>query len=55
MRYRANRSYSSKEMWEIEIRHEGLNKYRKIRGSDQAVVEEKAFMQQREWEDIWSK
>ena len=42
-------------MWEIEIRHEGLNKYRKIRGSDQAVVEEKAFMQQREWEDIWSK
>ena len=43
------------EMWEIEIRHEGLNKYRKIRGSDQVVVEEKAAMLQHEWDEAWGK
>lgn len=42
-------------MWEIEIRHEGLNKYRKIRGSDKYVVEQKAVMQQREWDEAWQK
>lgn len=40
-------------MWEIEIRHEGLNKYRKIRGSDRYVVEHKAIAQQLSWDEMW--
>ena len=31
-----------REMWEIEIRHNGLNKYRHIRGSDKYIVQQKA-------------
>lgn len=44
-----------REMWEIEIRHEGLNKYRKIRGSEKYVVEQKAEMQRREWDEMWQR
>ena len=44
-----------REMWEIEIRHEGLNKYRHIRGADRYVVEQKAAAQQRAWDEIWKK
>ena len=43
------------EMWEIEIRHEGLNKYRHIRGSDRYVVEQKAQAQRLAWDEIWVK
>ena len=42
-------------MWEIEIRHEGLNKYRHIRGTDRYVVEQKAAAQQRAWDEMWEK
>jgi Restriction endonuclease len=42
-------------MWEREVTHNGLNKYRKIRGTDRRVVEQKADMQMRAWEDIWEK
>lgn len=44
-----------REIWEIEISHEGLNKYRHIRGTDKYVVERKAAEQQRTWEEMWEK
>lgn len=42
-------------MWEIEIRHEGLNKYRHIRGSDRSVVEHKAEAQLASWNELWER
>ena len=39
----------------IEIRHEGLHKYREIKGSDQHVVEQKAYVQNKQWEEMWIK
>lgn len=43
------------EMWEIEVRHEGLNKYRYIKGSDKDAVEKKALMQRLVWDEMWDK
>jgi len=43
------------EMWEIEVRHEGLNKYRHIRGSDRNIVEQKADAQRLAWDEMWEK
>lgn len=42
-------------MYEIEIRHDGLHKYRHIRGSDRDVVEQKARVQQAAWNEMWEK
>ena len=42
-----------KGMWESEIRHEGLGKYRHIRGSDRHVVEQKAAYQAAQWDQQW--
>ena len=42
-------------MYYIEIRHEGLHKYREIKGSDKHVVEQKAFVQKKQWDDMWRK
>ena len=42
-------------MWEIEVRHGGLNKYRHIRGSDKYVVEQKAAAQEQAWDQMWKK
>ena len=42
-------------MYEIEVRHEGLNKYRHIRGSDKHIVEKKATTQQLTWNEMWKK
>ena len=44
-----------REMWEIEVSHAGLNKYRHIRGSDQHVVEQKAAAQRLVWDEMWDK
>jgi len=44
-----------REMWEIEVRHEGLNKYRHIRGSDRNIVEQKADVQRLAWDEMWEK
>ena len=44
-----------REMWEIEVRHEGLNKYRHIRGTDKYVVEQKAAAQRLAWDEMWAK
>ena len=46
---------SSKFMYEIEIRHRGLNKYRHIKGSDKYIVEQKARVQQQVWDEMWEK
>lgn len=42
-------------MYRIEIRHEGLNKYREIKGNDPYVVNQKARMQELQWEEQWRK
>jgi restriction system protein len=42
-------------VWEIEISHEGLNKYRHIRGANKDVVEQKAAAQLKTWEEMWEK
>lgn len=42
-------------LYEIEIRHEGLNKYKVIRGKDWYIVEQKAEMQKRVWDEMWEK
>ena len=44
-----------RDMWEIEVRHTGLNKYRHIRGSDRSVVDSKARAQQHQWDEMWEK
>ncbi|MEL4249530.1 hypothetical protein AAEH72_00700 [Shewanella xiamenensis] len=45
----------TRQMWEIEIRHEGLNKYRHIRGSDRNIVVQKAAVQELKWKEEWGK
>lgn len=42
-------------MYEIELQHDGLNKYRVIRGRDKYVVLQKAEMQKRAWDEMWEK
>ncbi|MED1865840.1 restriction endonuclease [Fictibacillus nanhaiensis] len=42
-------------MYEVEIKHEGLNKYRVVKGSDRYVVEQKANTQLKQWEEMWRK
>ncbi len=41
--------------YQIEIRHDGLHKYRLIKGTDRYVVEEKAAAQKRAWDEMWEK
>jgi len=42
-------------MFYIEMRHEGLKKYRRIQGSDKEVVEAKATMLEALWNELWEK
>ena len=42
-------------MWEITVRHDGLNKYRHIRGNDKYVVEQKAAAQRAIWNEMWQR
>lgn len=42
-------------IWETTVTHEGLGKYRHIRGSDQNVVAMKALHQQQQWEEQWQR
>ncbi|WML38139.1 restriction endonuclease [Neobacillus sp. OS1-2] len=42
-------------MYEIEVSHKGLNKYRVIRGNNKYVVQQKAEMQIKTWEEMWEK
>lgn len=45
----------SRVTWEIEVRHDGLNKYRHIKGTDKHVVKQKAAAQLRAWDEMWEK
>ena len=38
-------------MYEMEVRHSGLGKYRYIKGRDKYVVEQKARAQQIQWDN----
>lgn len=42
-------------MFEREIRHEGLNKYKIIKGKNWYVVQQKVEMQKREWDEMWKR
>ncbi len=42
-------------MYYIEVRHEGLHKYRLIKGNDKYVVEQKARAQQLQWDEMWAR
>ncbi|CAM3870003.1 restriction endonuclease [Mesobacillus thioparans] len=42
-------------MYWIEVRHEGLHKYRVIKGNNRYVVEQKAYLQEKQWEEMWKK
>jgi len=42
-------------MWQREIRHEGLNKYRLIKGETEAIVNIRAEMQGRIWNEQWAR
>lgn len=44
-----------KDMYEIEVTHGGLNKYRHIRGSDKYVVEQKARVLKTQWDEEWAR
>jgi restriction system protein len=42
-------------MYQIEVSHKGLNKYRVIKGNNLYVVQQKAEMQSRTWDEMWEK
>jgi len=44
-----------RQMYQIEVKHSSLNKYRNIRGSDIYVVEQKARMLNAQWDEEWSR
>jgi len=44
-----------RKIYEIEVRHEDLKKFRLIRGSDRYVVEQKAIAQGLAWDEMWGK
>ena len=44
-----------RELWRVEVRHEGLNKYREIKGPDRWVVDERAAAQRAQWDEQWAR
>jgi restriction system protein len=42
-------------MYQIEIRHKKLNKYRHIRGSDKYIVQQKAEALELSWKEMWKR
>lgn len=45
----------ARPMWEIKIEHKGLGKIRVIRGSDKSIIERKAYLQEKTWNEQWEK
>jgi restriction system protein len=43
------------ETYEIEVRHDGLHKFRVIRGKDHYEVQQKAIAQQEAWDEMWER
>jgi len=46
---------SFKQVWQIEVRHEGLNRYRLVRGTNQHVVAQTAAAQRAIWDEMWAR
>jgi restriction system protein len=46
---------AAKYMFQSEVRHKGLNKYRVIKGDSYYVVEQKAQAQLDQWNEMWKK
>jgi restriction system protein len=46
---------SNREVFEVEVRHEGLQRIRQIRGTDKAEIDAKAKAQYAAWEQIWQR
>ena len=42
-------------MWQCEIRHEGLHKYRVVKGATPAIMQLRAEMQHRSWNEQWER
>jgi restriction system protein len=42
-------------MYSVEIEHKGLHKYRVIKGNDRYVVDQKAYVQLKQWDEMWNK
>lgn len=42
-------------MYSIEIKHDGLHKYRVIKGNDLYVVKQKAELQLKQWDEMWER
>ena len=42
-------------LYNVEVRHEGLHKYRMISGNDHYVVQQKAEAQLAQWNEMWKK
>jgi restriction system protein len=45
----------SKTIYHMQVWHEGLGKYREIRGYDANVVEQKAQAQRHQWDEMWTR
>jgi restriction system protein len=41
--------------WEVVVRHDGLNRIRKITGTDRRIVEEMAASQRAQWDAMWER
>ncbi len=42
-------------MWEVRVSHQGLNKYRVVRGVTKGEAELKAALQQKTWDEQWQR
>ena len=42
-------------LYNVEVRHEGLHKYRMISGNDHYVVQQKAEAQLAQWNEMWKR
>jgi restriction system protein len=45
----------ARTIYTMEVWHEGLGKYREIRGADANVVQQKADAQIKQWNDMWAR
>ncbi len=43
------------QVWTIDVRHDGLSKYRQIKGSDRHVVQQRADAQKAQWDYQWAR
>jgi len=46
---------ATRDYYYIDVSHNGLNKFRRIKGADRWVVEQMAAKQRAQWDEQWSK